>query len=113
MPKMDCTKIMNRVGKRVKFKYPELEGTRRGVIVDRKIAWCGTSVTGADYCDVVDIIKFDDRKELWLRIGYYRQAVGGPIRWASQTTICEPLSRWRKKILPTIEKLVDEASKAA
>jgi hypothetical protein len=109
---MDVARIKKKVGKRATFRHPGSEGTRRGILKDRKIAWRGKNPTGADYCDVVDIIKFDGQKEPWLRIGYYRQAVGGPIRWAGQTTICEPLSRWREKILPIVAKLMDEASKA-
>ena len=48
------------------------------------------------YWDVVDLIKFQNVKEgLRIRIGYYRQ-VGNQLRWASQTTITEPVNTMKR-----------------
>ena len=97
-------KIMKAVGRPVKMTYPGPEGTLRGILKSRKIAWSGIGITGALYCAVVDIIKFGESRQPWLRVGYYRQPAGATSpRWASQTTYCGPLSQWRK-ILPVVEK---------
>ncbi len=108
---IDETKIMAAVGKRVAFKYPAPEPTARGVLRSRRIAWTDPAPrpSGARYCDVVDIIKLDGQTEPWLRVGYYRLPRNGKQRWASQTTICEPLSVWRH-ILPSLTQAIDEAT---
>ena len=84
-------KLMKAVGKTVAFNYPGNKGNKRGFLKDRVIVWSGHSSSGADYWDVVDLIKFENVKEgLRIRIGYYRQ-VGDKLRWGSQTTITEPV----------------------
>ncbi len=85
------TKLMKAVGKKVAFKYPGDKGNKRGYLKDRVIVWSGHSPSGADYWDVVDLIVFPrERERRRIRIGYYRQ-VGDKLRWASQTTITEPV----------------------
>lgn len=106
---IDESKVMEAVGRPVKMTYPGAEGTRRGILKSRQIAWSGPGVTRALYCTVVDVIEFDDHSEPWLRVGYYRQPAGATApRWASQTTICSPLSEWRNRILPAIVKSMEK-----
>jgi hypothetical protein len=108
--RIDKSKVMKAVGKPVKMTYPGKEGTLHGILKSREIAWSGRGHTGALYCTVIDTIRFDRQSESWMRIGYYRQPKGitSP-RWASQTTWCGPLSQWRKKVLPTIRKVMKKA----
>lgn len=48
------------------------------------------------YWDVVDIIEFEEPKKfVALRFGYYRLK-DGKLRWASQTTLTEPLEVYKK-----------------
>lgn len=99
---IDMTKIMNCVGQRVKMVYPGPESTRHGILKARVPLRPHEGVTGAEYCTVVDIIGFEGHPELWLRVGYYRQAAGSEVaRWASQTAPCLPFSEWRE-VLPVI-----------
>jgi hypothetical protein len=108
---IDETKIMSRVGQKVKMVYPGSEPTRHGKLKSREIAIAPRQdVTGAEYCTVVDIIEFDGQTELRLRVGYYRQAPGsGVAGWASQTTWCGTFSEWRK-VLPVIIESMKNAS---
>jgi len=83
-------KLMKAVGKKVAFNYPG-GYNKRGFLRDRVVIWSGPSPTGADYWDVVDRIEFpNDKHRYWIRIGYYRQD-GDALRFASQTTITEPV----------------------
>src|SRR5690348_16725084 len=85
-------KLMEAVGRKVAFNYPGGgKDNRRGILKERVICWSAASPSGAKYWDVVDLIEFHgDKHRLWIRIGYYRQ-VGDKLRWASQTTITEPV----------------------
>jgi hypothetical protein len=84
-------KLMKAVGRRVAFNYPRNKGNKRGLLKERVVSWSGPSPSGADYWDVVDLIEFHgDKYRNWIRIGYYRQE-GDKLRWASQTTITEPV----------------------
>lgn len=96
-------KLMKAVGKKVAFNYPGNKGNKQGVLRDRVVVWSGPSPSDADYLDVVDLIEFQNVKErLRIRIGYYRQ-VGDKLRWASQTTITEPV-RIMKRLLAQAAK---------
>jgi hypothetical protein len=96
-------KLMEAVGKKVAFNYPGNRGNKRGLLKDRVIVWSGHSTSGADYWDVVDLIEFQNVKNgLRIGIGYYRQ-VGNRLRWASQTTITEPVH--------TMQRLLAQAAK--
>jgi hypothetical protein len=112
---IDETKVMAAVGGPVKFSYPVPAPTQRGRLTRRKIAWNDVEprIGGAFYCDVVDIIEFGGHDEPRLRIGYYRLSPADEkLRWASQTTICEPLSIWRQ-MLPVIIEMMEKAKKMA
>lgn len=90
-------KLMEAVGRKVAFNYPGGgKDNRRGILKERVVCWSAASPSGAKYWDVVDLIEFHgDKHRLWIRIGYYRQ-VGDRIRWASQTTITEPVHIMRR-----------------
>jgi hypothetical protein len=89
----------------------------RGYLRDRAIVWSGHSPSGADYWDVVDLIEFPHAKHRdWIRIGYYRQEAE-KLRWASQTTITEPVhimkrvltqaakqKEWFRKVLVSVAR---------
>lgn len=68
------------------------------------------------YWDVVDLIKFDDEEEPWIRIGYYRMPPKTMrLNFAGQTTITEPVSVWKKLLVKAAEKewfrkLLDEVT---
>ena len=89
--------MLSRIDKGVSFKFPGNEGDKKGILKDRvvieSIREIGKTVL---YWDVVDLIEFEEEKEPeWMRIGYYRN-IGDSLRWASQTTITESLSIWKK-----------------
>ncbi len=88
-------KMKKPINKRVSFTYPGSEGTKKGVLKDRAVVWSGDYPEGVQYYDVADLIEFNGEHELWMRLGYYRQ-VGDDLRWASQTTITEPLEVWKR-----------------
>ena len=89
--KQIIAKLLKPIGKRVAFKYPGGKADKRGLLKDRAIVQGSHNLSGADYWDVVDLIEFPQEKHpRWIRIGYYRQ-VGSRLRWASQTTITEPV----------------------
>ena len=97
--KQAIAKMLEPVKKRVSFKYPGREGTKRGILKDRAIIRSGDGGEGVKYWDVVDLIEFPGEwHPLWMRIGYYRQ-VGDQMRWASQTTIAEPLETWKRLLV--------------
>ena len=97
--KQAISKMLEPVQKRVSFKYPGREGTKKGILTDRTIIWSGAGREGVKYWDVVDLIEFPgERHPRWMRIGYYRQ-VGDQMRWASQTTIAEPLETWKRVLV--------------
>ncbi|AVQ12334.1 Uncharacterized protein XB16_2007 [Leptospira santarosai] len=50
------------------------------------------------YWDVVDLIKFENEKEHWMHIGYYRRPKDKLV-WGNQTTITEPISTWKKVLI--------------
>lgn len=96
-------KIKKAVGKPVNFKFPTGGGHKKGTLKERTVFFSGyhsgTGSTGVPYWDVVDLIEFKDEPESkWIRIGYYRKWKD-TIRWASQTTITEPIGTWRKLLV--------------
>jgi hypothetical protein len=93
-------KMKKPISKRVSFTYPGSEGTQKGVLKDRAVVWSGDHAQNVQYYDVADLIEFDGKSDLWMRLGYYRQ-VGEDLRWASQTTITEPLDVWRRFFVAT------------
>lgn len=94
-------KLQEPVGKRVKFNFPDDRDNKRGHLRERVIVRSGWHAdgnkVGAVYWDVVDLIEFPHKgnPRQWVRIGYYRQVVD-KLRWASQTTITEPLHQMKR-----------------
>lgn len=89
------SKILSRIGKRVKFNYPKGEGTYYGKLKDRCVLRV-PSWTGVPYWDVVDLIEFEEPKRFEaIRFGYYRLK-NGKLKWASQTTLTEPIEVYKK-----------------
>lgn len=88
--------IVGKIGKPVKFRYPDDEGDRRGVLKERVVIKGSVGFKGIPYWDVVDLIEFQGaKKPLWMRVGYYRYTKGRLV-WGSQTTLTEPLDIWQK-----------------
>lgn len=90
--------ILSAIGKPVAFNYPEGESHSRGILRDR----CVMPVEprdGIPYWDVVDLIHFPEEQDAdCIRVGYYRKS-GGSLRWASQTTLTEPVRRWKALLI--------------
>ena len=94
-------KILSRIGNKVSFKYPGIEGDKQGVLKDRAVVESTNEIGTVPYWDVVDLIEFKGEKEPeWIRIGYYRKPKQ-TLNWGSQTTIAEPVSIWRKIFVNT------------
>jgi hypothetical protein len=99
-------KILEQVGKPVSFNFPPNEPNRKGILRDREVVKSIPGAMDVQYWDVVDKIEFPDNNEqMWIRIGYYRQ-VGDKIRYASQTTITEPISIWKKLLVQTAKEKI-------
>jgi hypothetical protein len=95
-------KLMEPVGKAVQFGFPNNK-LRRGKLLDREVVW-SSHHPDADYWDVVDLIEFPEHAHhLWIRFGYYRQ-VGDRLRWASQTTITEPIHVMKRVFSQTAKR---------
>lgn len=91
----EIEKILSSIGRKVSFKYPGNEGDKHGVLKDRVVVESTNAVGAVPYWDVVDLIEFKGEQEPeWIRIGYYRKP--NKLNWASQTTITEPISVWKR-----------------
>jgi hypothetical protein len=93
---LDTQKMRKCIGKKVNFHYPTIiEEDKKGVLKDRSIIRSNPN-NKIPYWDVVDLIEFPNEEEKdWIRIGYYRKPKDRLV-WASQTTITEPISIWRR-----------------
>ena len=99
-------KILDAVGRPVNFKYPFGEVDKKGILIDRSVLYSGTSSTGVNYWDVVDLIKFPIEKEpYWIRIGYYREQKD-KLNWAGKNTITEPVYIWKKLLVKAAREKV-------
>ena len=93
-----AAKIMDRIGKKVSFTYPDDEPNKTGILKDRAFI-PSPGATGVPYWDVVDLIEFPDEPQPeWIRIGYYRKPKDRLV-WASQTTITEPVETWKELLV--------------
>ena len=80
----------------MKFAYPKGEGEYYGKLKARCVLYAPSMWVKVPYWDVVYIIEFEEPKKfVALRFGYYRLK-GGKLRWASQTTLTEPLEVYMK-----------------
>lgn len=93
--------ILSRIGSRVRFKYPE--GHFQGILKDRCVM-PAPSWTGVPYWDVIDLIEFMEPKRFEaLRFGYYRKS-RGKLRWASQTTLTEPIKTLKALFIKAVKE---------
>lgn len=101
--KVDPTvqKMMNKIGKRVMYKYPGKEPARSGTLLDRVVLRTNPGSAIA-YWDVVDLIRFPNRPN-WIRVGYYRRA-NGRLVWAGQTTISDSFAVWKRLLIEAAKK---------
>ena len=95
MADKNAEKILKPIGKRVKFKYPSAEGSRKGTLEYRAIVRSAPGRTGVPYWDVIDRIKFEGERERWLRITYYRKPKDRLI-FGGQTALAEPIRVWKR-----------------
>jgi hypothetical protein len=103
--KDDLSKILSAVGRRVNFVYPEGEGKKQGILKDRAVVKSTNRYLSVPYWDVVDLIEFEGEPEPRIRIGYYRKPRNSPHpRYASQTTITEPISVWKEILVEAIRE---------
>lgn len=95
----EVQKILTCIGRKVSFNYPGNEGNKQGILRDRVVVESTNEIGSVPYWDVVDLIEFKDEEEpKWIRIGYYRKPKH-KLNWASQTTITEPVSIWKKMLV--------------
>jgi hypothetical protein len=95
--------ILSRKGGRVRFKYPKGEIHFQGVLKDRCVMFA-PSWTGVPYWDVIDLIQFTEPKRFEaLRFGYYRKSKG-KLRWASQTTLTEPIETFKALFIKAVRE---------
>ena len=95
--KDDLSKILSAIGKKVNFTYPEGEGKKQGILKERVALKSTNRYLNVPYWNVVDLIEFQGEQEPRIRIGYYRKPRNSlNPRYASQTTITEPVSVWKE-----------------
>ena len=88
--------ILGCINRAVNFTYPGKEGARRGQLTDRVVLKSiKPKRRTVPYWNVVDVIQFDGERERWMRFGYYRKPKGR-LNWASQTTLTDRISVWRR-----------------
>jgi len=110
--------IKRRIGEPVNFKYPPPEPQWRGKLKDRCVM-PAPSWTGVPYWDVVDLIEFEGQGKKFeaIRFGYYRKSKG-QLRWASQTTLTEPIETYKElfkkavKEMPWFKKFLEDVLKS-
>jgi hypothetical protein len=96
--------LLSRIGQPVSFKYPEPPYLKKGKLLDRIIAKSGEDeIVG--YWNLIDLINFDDEKEDWLRISYYRYKKKEN-RWvfAGQTSLTDPISQFEELFVKGIKE---------
>jgi len=96
--------LYSKIGKPVKFKYPKKEGVKIGKLMDRVVVFDSESDLVV-YWNMIDLIKFDDEDEDWLRITYYRYKKKER-RWvfAGQTSISDPISDFVELFVKAIKE---------
>lgn len=84
--------LYGKIGKPVNFKYPKGEGHKAGKLVDRVVIFDRENDLVV-YWNMIDLIRFKDEEEDWLRITYYRyKKKEGKWVFAGQTSISDPIS---------------------
>lgn len=84
--------IYSKIGGPVAFKYPKGEKSdKSGKLIDRVVCYDGET-NNAFYWNLLDLIRFKEEKEDWLRISYYRYKKDGRWVFAGQTSISDPFN---------------------
>jgi len=97
--------ILSKIGDTVRFTFPKGEPPMVGVLKDRYVICTTPTKAGVKYWDVVDLIKFQDEPEDFIRIGYFRMPAGRrQPRLAGQTTITETVTQWKRILVETARK---------
>ena len=84
-------RLLGRIGKHVKFSYPEISKKVVGKLKDRYVLHTQSFTGVTDYWDVIDLIELEHngKKIEAIRFGYYRRTKEGKLIWGSQTTLTE------------------------
>ncbi len=98
-------------GKKVTFNYPELADPKIGEIKDRWVV-CENENEDPTYWNMIERITFNDEKEEWFRIGYYRYVRDNHRfkrknqHWvnAGQTAFADPISSYVKLFVETAKQ---------
>lgn len=111
-------KILSAIGKPVHFEYKYKNTTEHGILKDR---FCMPSPTSPNYFNSLDLILFGEREEL--RLTYWHLLPTGKIKFAGQTSLCEPLETvvdlftkagreksWFKKIIEKVYENLSDSS---
>jgi len=88
----------------VNFKYPEPPYRLKGELLDRYVIKDGED-NYVVYWYVIDLIRFEDEHEDWLRMTYYRYKKRER-KWvfAGQTSLSGPLSYFQRLFIETIKE---------
>ena len=96
--------LLSKIGGEVVFKYPEPPNKRIGRLSDRFVIK-DTDDEAVTYWNLIDLIEFEQEKEEWLRITYYRYKKQLN-RWvfAGQTSLSDPISAFEKLFVDAIKE---------
>ena len=96
--------LYGKIGEEVNFTYPEPPYTLEGKLLDRYVVEGGED-DWVTYWNMIDLIRFENEDENWLRITYYRYKKKEK-RWvfAGQTSMSNPISEFRELFVGAIKK---------
>lgn len=96
--------LLSKIEKPVHFTYPEPPYHFKGTLKDRCVVNDGgdASVT---YWNMIDLIEFENEKENWLRLTYYRYK-NKEKRWvfAGQTSLSDPISHFEELFTTAVKE---------
>ncbi len=98
------TDLLSKIGEPVNFKYPEPPYLLNGKLLDRHVI-AGGEDDWIIYWNMIDLIRFENEDEDWLRITYYRYKKKER-RWvfAGQTSFADPISSFRELFVNVIKE---------
>ena len=96
--------MLSKKGSSVVFSYPEPPYKLVGKLKDRIVVEAGEDKIVA-YWNLIDLIKFENEDEDWLRITYYRYKKKEK-RWvfAGQTSLSDPISEFEELFVRGIKE---------
>ena len=88
----------------VKFSYPADEGDMHSTLLDR-VVFFGSEYGSIVYWNMIDLIRFQEEAENWLRMTYYRYNKEKR-RWifAGQTSLSDPISFFEEMFVKSIKE---------